>query len=119
MTTNLLRPPLRTYARRIAAFVLGLGIATAAPFAARADGPYRGHYYHGHRHGHHGGVVYVAPGFYGPPVVYAPRPVVYPAPYYVAAPPVYVAPAPVAYPVYAGVIHPHVGVSVNLGWIFH
>jgi hypothetical protein len=118
------RPPLRSRFLPVIAAALGAALLVAAPPAARAD--HDDHWGHGHGHGHwHGhyyrshGAVFVAPGFYGPPVVgfYAPPPPVYYAP----PPPVYV-PVPQYYapaPAYGyGYGNPHVSVQLGLGWIF-
>jgi len=79
--------------RTVSIFLAALGaiwVATAASPAQAGDG-WRKHG-RGHWHHHH----YRAPRYYGPPVVYAPRPVY--RPYY--PPPVYYAPPPP--PVYYG-----------------
>jgi len=119
---KMLRPPLRSFPILKAALALAAALLAFAPLGARAD-EWHGHGHgHGHAHyrywapGFYGG--FVRPGFYGPPVVYAPGPAYYaPPPAYYVAPPVYYAPAPPAYyaapPVYG---YGPPGVSVQFGF---
>ncbi|MCE9649780.1 MAG: hypothetical protein K8R18_09170 [Parvibaculum sp.] len=65
------------------------GLAATPALADRWHGDHYRHERWEHRHYHHRPHVYVAPGYYGPPVVYE-------------APPVYYAPPPPPPPVYYG-----------------